>query len=321
MRAILLALALPTALGAAELTPVGPLPYDDSHPKPRAGCTHRLTGQIEADDLAKVQAIPTDPQVVLCLDSPGGAFRTGVQIGAFIRDAGIGTRLEENAICESACALIFMSGSYVSDSPRYALQPYGMTEEEEWLLGLQPWRTMHPTARLGFHAPRLTVPAGQYDEATVQRAYDIALLGLSEFTSQLMQPSDYESETVAWDPDLFARMIATPHDTMFYIDTVEKAGRYRIDIGPIANPPSAPDDQTLIRACANAMGWGEGFGSYLYEDGIPGATLRGTSVELSNGLPCDFERGGRDSQWRMFRYDVPDITFFDPATPLAALAP
>lgn len=314
MRAIILALALPTSLFAAEITQIGPLPYDDSHPKPRAGCTHSLTGQIELDDLAKLHALPTEPQVVLCLNSPGGVFRAGVQIGAYLRDAGIGTRLEKNAICESACALIFMSGTYHADSPRF-----GTGDEESWQLGPQPWRSMHPTARLGFHAPRLVVPAGQYDEETVQRAYDIALQSLSAFTTTLMQSG--ESSNVLWDPDLFAEMIATAHDDMFYIDTVEKAGRYQVEIGPMRAPPAQPDDATLIRACTTHYGWAEDSGADTYAEAMDGATVSGTSVELANGLSCHFEPDGQDSYWRDYLYDVPDITFFPPEKLLSDLAP
>lgn len=315
MWAFFLALILPSMSFAADITAVGPLPYDDSHPKPRAGCTHGLTGQIGLDDLAKIQALPTDPQTVLCLDSPGGVCRAGVQIGAYMRETGIGTRLEENAICESACAIVFMSGTYHADTPRY-----GPKYEGGWQLGPQLWRSMHPTARLGFHAPRLNVPEGQYDEATVLKAYDIALQGLSEFATTLMMQGD-QGDYILWDPNLYAQMIATPHDEMLYIDTVETAGRYKIEIGPMVAPPKQPDARTLIQACVTHYGWAESLGSDTYADALPGATTNGTKVELSNGLPCNFEPGGKDSYWRDDHYDIPDITFFHPTTPLVDLTP
>ena len=315
MRAIALALLLPSVSFAADITYVGPLPYDGSHPQPRAGCTHRLTDQIEMEDLAKVQALPTEPQTVLCLDSPGGVFRAGVKIGAYLREVGIGTRLEKNAVCESACAIVFMSGTYHADTPRY-----GPEGEGEWQLGAQLWRSMHPTARLGFHAPRLNVPEGQYDKDTVQKAYDIALQGLSEFATTLMMQAD-QGDYILWDPNLYALMIATPHDEMLYIDTVEEAGRYKVEIGPMVAPPKQPDAATLIQACVTHYGWAESLGSDTYADALPGATANGTKVELSNGLSCNFEPGGKDSYWRDYHYDVPDIPFFHPNTPLATLAP
>jgi hypothetical protein len=275
-------------------------------------CPHRFDGLVDNGDLAQFQALPTDPQVVICLDSPGGSFMEGIRIGAYMREAGLGTRLEQGALCESACSILFMSGSYIAEEIRF-----GTGDEESWQLGPKPWRTMHPSAQFGLHAPRLVVPTGQYDQESVTRAYDVALLTLSEFSRQLMQTGP--SDAILFNPDLFSEMIATPHDTMFYIDTVDKAGRYAVEVGPVP-PPTDPDAQTLITACATFYGWAEDLSAATYADAIPGAKQRGTSVTLSNGLPCDFEKGGQATVWKSYLYDVPDITFYDPAMPLTALA-
>lgn len=306
------ALFLPLAAAAGTLTALGPLPYDDSRPQPRPGCTHRFDGIVETGDLAQYQAIPTDPQAVICLDSPGGALLEGIAIAEHLRDVGIGTRLEDGATCESACSVIFMSGTYFAEGE----------DLEDWERGRQPWRSLHPTARLGFHAPRLTVEAGQYNEETVTLAYDIALKTLSEFSRRLIQTGpDDGYNAVMFDPDLFSEMIGTPHDTMFHIDTVDKAGRYQIPVGPVP-APTAPDRTQLIHGCANFWAWTEDRSVSYYAERIPGATVSGTLVKLDNtGLDCDFVQGGQDSAWRIWDIDVPDIAFHPGNTPLSALAP
>lgn len=319
MRVFLLAVSLvfPCAGFAGTLTPVGPLPYDDTHPMARAGCTHQFQGIVDAGDLDLFSALPSDPQVVICLDSPGGSFMEGIAIGEYLREAGIGTLLEAGATCESACALVFMSGTYVADEIRFK-DPQDPDYVEDWQLGPWPWRSMHPTARLGLHAPRLNVPEGQYDEATVTLAYDAALRSLSEFSTRLMQTGP--SDPILFNPDLFSILIATPHDQMFYIDTVDLAGRFDIRVGPVI-PPTTLSEDSLIQACITYFRWAEDLGNETDADSLPGPEVSGTSVTLMNGLDCNFEKGGQDSVWRMWLHDVPDIAFYPPQMPLTALAP
>ena len=124
-------------------------------------CTHRFTGTLENGDIAAFEAIATDNAnyAVLCLDSPGGSFGEAVRIARLLSEKNIGTRIEGGAACESACALIFMAGRHVSEQAERAVR----------------WRVLHPRGKLGFHAPALVVPEGNYDKDTVNRAYDVAL--------------------------------------------------------------------------------------------------------------------------------------------------
>ncbi|OWV63041.1 hypothetical protein [Mameliella alba] len=306
-------LFLPLPLFSGTLSAVGPLPYDDRHPSPRPGCTHRFDGQVAKGDLDAFKALPTDPQVVVCLDSPGGSFLEGIAIGEYIRQVGIGTRLEAGTTCESACSIIFMSGTYIADEVEF-----GNPDDESWQLGHHPWRTMHPTARLGLHAPRLEVTKGQYDEANVTRAYDVALQTLAEFSRRLM--SSGPSYAVYFDPDLFSAMIATPHGSMFYIDTVKRAIRFKVEVGPVRSPVS-PDEAALKYACANFYGWNEFRTQEAYEAEIAGAHVDGTKVTLAGGLNCTFEKGGKETIWQYHIYDFADLNFYAHDMPLSDLAP
>lgn len=82
---LLSVLAPPGVALAGTLTPVDPLPYDDTHPMARDGCTHSFQGTVDKGDLDKFRALPTEPQVVVCLDSPGGSFLEGIAIGEYLR--------------------------------------------------------------------------------------------------------------------------------------------------------------------------------------------------------------------------------------------
>lgn len=90
---------------------------------PRIACTHRITGQFapgegermtrEIDRSIENWRDQTQHGVsVVCLDSPGGGLPEALKRAALFRERGIGTRLESGARCESACALLFMAGSF-----------------------------------------------------------------------------------------------------------------------------------------------------------------------------------------------------------------
>ena len=168
----------------------------------------------------------------LCLNSPGGSFVEAAQIVRFLRENAIGTRLQAGARCESACALIFMAGT--------------MQWHETWTLGT--WRVMHPTARLGFHAPSLNVADGQYNAGTVTKAYDVALATMAEAVNALMVPQGRSVPNLK--PSLLERILATPATSMFYIETTDQAGRWGISVGP-TDLGTEITDQAIRYACVN----------------------------------------------------------------------
>lgn len=208
-------------------------------------CNLRLTGLLakgDADRLAQLIAahvIDSDGMrnvffPVLCLNSPGGSFTEAVRMIAIIDEKAIGTMIEDGAVCESACALVFMSGNYPEEGNTY------------------PWRMMHVGARLGFHAPDLTLSAGQYNEKDVARAYRIALKTVSQTVEKLVMSSIEGQRRMA--PSLLAAMLATPADQMHYVDTVDKAGRWNISVVSVGRFETL-SDAALVRACANKRTW------------------------------------------------------------------
>jgi len=73
-----------------------------------------LSGKIDAGDGQKftrlLAAAPADHTVTVNLGSTGGLIGEALKIATIVRSKGISTRVEGNAICASACFLIFAAG-------------------------------------------------------------------------------------------------------------------------------------------------------------------------------------------------------------------
>ncbi len=235
---------------AADLRVIGMTndAFDIQGSDPSIACTHSITGQFQPGDgdrLARVIGDSIDRWrdqgqygvSVVCLDSPGGAVPDALKLAAMFRERGIGTKLEARATCESACALLFMAGSF------YAHES-----------GLYKWRIMHPTARLGFHAFDLQVPSGNYEAKMVNQAYALAMETLARTIEDLMQNRGFE-DGEHLKPSLVAAMLRTPPDRMMYVDTVDQAGRWGIRVGPLRNARVTMSEGDFRRACANQKAW------------------------------------------------------------------
>ncbi len=209
----------------------------DSHPNSQIGCSHKFEGAIQQGDIQKFNIVePGQTITVVCLDSPGGSLKEATKIAEFLKKNNIGTKLEANARCESACAIIFMAGSY------YAHE-----------VGSLHWRIMHPKSRLGFHSPALLVANGSYDKASVEKAYELAMQSVSEIIFKLVSFEGFEGGD-SMKASLLGEMMRTPSSKMFMIDTVDKAGRWDIMVGPTRNINNLSDKQ-FYRACHNIQYW------------------------------------------------------------------
>ena len=238
----LLALALPSLPRAAQLALA-----DD----PAYGCLITLDGPIADGDTEKLLAAikrastesrysdtiwyteyPDAPPDIdfktplnLCLDSPGGSLAEAVELTQAVHGR-LGTMIRPGARCESACALVFMAGSYDTASD----------------IGYVPSRHMHVDGRLGFHAPSLSLPEGNYDAATVARAYQVSVSASALIFRNLVK--------FRFAPSLAAKMHETPPEEMFYITTVREAARWGISVIGI-DPPDRLSDAVIRTACAN----------------------------------------------------------------------
>ncbi|MCB1383891.1 MAG: hypothetical protein KDJ73_13380 [Notoacmeibacter sp.] len=201
-------------------------------------CTHRFSGLIEKGDsqlFARLE-IPQGNFAQICLDSPGGSFVEAIAIARILSERLMGTRIDAGQRCESACALVFMAGSFNSfESGNYR------------------WRVLDPHGRLGFHAPALQVEGGDYDAASVTRAYDLAMATVARSIFDLILRKEFQDGAMM-KVSLLGHMLNTPAASMFYVQTVDQAARWDIDVGPVALSGRA-DARTLTQGCENAWRW------------------------------------------------------------------
>lgn len=127
------------------------------------------------------------------LNSPGGSYPEGLRIGGLLREKGIGTYVADGSICYSACAIIFMHGTVLLDGERYLN------------------RSIHPTARLGFHAPYLVLP----DDTVPTRDMVVA-----SYSAALWSVSDLiESVGTVFSEELLMKMLRVPPNDMLLVET------------------------------------------------------------------------------------------------------
>ena len=201
--AALLSLALwlaPQASAAADFVLGGDLEME---------CHATLSGVIGRGDAAMVARVlednPSRQGRPICLDSPGGLWAEGLALMELFHERAIPTAVGAGARCESACAIAFLGGSVEAMTP----MPFRA-------------RFLHVDGHLGFHAPALEVPQGQYDEATVLAAFNSAMQVVTGLTAW--------SERLALSDDFLVSLFGTPHDEMYMIDTVGKAAELSVHL-------------------------------------------------------------------------------------------
>lgn len=219
---------------------------------PAYGCIAELRGRIDPGDTGRLKAVieqaaalPRYSNLIyvdkdfpdgtpnvgiykplnLCLDSPGGSLTEAVALTQFVH-ARLGTVVRAGARCESACALVFMAGSYSTETD----------------FGVSVNRFLHVDGQLGFHAPSLTVAEGRYDAGSVARAYQVSVAVTELIFRNLVK--------FRFAPSLAARMHATPAEDMHYVTRVEEAARWGISILGI-DPPGGLSDVVVRNGCTN----------------------------------------------------------------------
>lgn len=201
---------VPIAAQAGSLT-------RSTHP----GCDYEFRGQVISGDAARLAQIDrnTYDGVTLCLDSPGGSVAEGQALFDLIRESNIGTRIPAGWRCESICAIIFMAGSI------------------ETGMGVSLTYSAHqldPGGVLGFHAPGLNLPeGGSYTGRQVAEAFAVAVSAAGTFYRASLQEQD---SWRSFNDYLFARMLETPTEEMYRIETVADAVLAGISLGPTRLP-------------------------------------------------------------------------------------
>ncbi|SUZ34082.1 hypothetical protein ROE7235_03864 [Roseibaca ekhonensis] len=231
-------------------------------------CDATLDGQILSGDADKLRTIAiekgwrgisnwlTQRGKTICLNSPGGSFLEGIKIADVIVEFGLKTAIGSEKLCESACSIAFMAGGLWGPEDLYFTN-----------------RRLHPRGRLGFHAPGIVVPEGDYNSKSVAEAYEVAIQSTREILKFRRDRPDRIPE------DLLIEMLGTPPSDMFYIDTVTKAVMWKIEITPVGNP-SFDRREAAINACSNGAGWMEPNPSFAGRDFIRGVERKDGKITV-----------------------------------------
>jgi hypothetical protein len=209
-------------------------------------CVLSLKGEIVEGDLARLQAAAqtylkgidgeSSANDTICLDSPGGSVAEGVLIAEFVYSKGIGTIINEGAECYSMCAIIFMMG--IAQGPEVNFVN----------------RKLHVTGKLGFHRPYLALDSDDLVSArTLPIIHDQAIESISRIMILANNRVPWSNSTMM-RPDLVQEMLKHIGNDFFSIDTIDKAGRFEIEM--FGNPKLVPlTDEAAYYACENAFHW------------------------------------------------------------------
>jgi ATP-dependent protease ClpP protease subunit len=237
---MLLVIALRSEADAADFKVV---PKSDTARAP-FGCDLYLSGEIMVGDAEKLKTLLGDrygqkgDPITACLNSPGGVFEEGLELAKLFIARRVATKILANQECKSACAVAFMTGMTYSTG------------------GSELGRTMHATARLGFHAPEPKLVAGTFDIDDLQNAYAKAVEGVGIELLALARRRDR-----AWDNQLIKSalinemMIVHGAANFYFIDTVRKATEFQIDIDGTNKYRGFSIDDSR-NACENAIAIG-----------------------------------------------------------------
>lgn len=179
----------------------------------------RLQGTIDEGDsgrvaeaLRKANISTADDRwqrIVFALKSDGGSFHEGIDLATTFRRVGISTVVRTGDECYSACAIAFLGGAERLKDPT----PLGENDP----LPRQPAsRSLEKGAMLGFHAPYLSVPDGNYNSQTVQDAYRAAVLGIARLVAL--------ADGLYVVPSELPRLLVPARDEVYMADDVDAIG-------------------------------------------------------------------------------------------------
>lgn len=229
LAAVLLALAVGGAC-SAEIESLGAA----------SECNLKLIGAIKKGDAERLSAklAEWDQGATLCLDSPGGDYNEGLLIIDVIASSfAIRTHVPAGATCDSACALVFLSGNYGGDESDPVIRP---------------WRTISAKAKgVGFHRPYIADKNRLPDSFNKDEFLSAQAAGVSAVANLLKRG---ETDRERFPTSLLVEALAKKSDELFLIDTIDKLGRWNIGLTDYIVPGEFNAEKAL-QACYNAVAW------------------------------------------------------------------
>ncbi|WP_274627570.1 hypothetical protein [Arvimicrobium flavum] len=214
---------------------------------------------------------------VVCLNSPGGSLSEGVLFAKHFYEKGIGTVVGDGDHCYSVCAVMFMMG--IASGPEVSFIN----------------RKLHIRGFLGFHRPYLDVRNEGYVQTEfLAAAYDAAFQSALNLLTVANSKSPW-SNAAMMKSDLLHNMLKHIGDDLYMIDTVDKAGRWDIELFGFASPSLLTPAQAFY-ACENGLQWQTGVtdGEIEFEFLSQGATPQVRIVDSTPGGQAYEVRGLAD---------------------------
>ncbi|MER9938717.1 hypothetical protein [Mesorhizobium sp. M0088] len=212
-------------------------------------CVMVISGEIVQGDFEKFVALgkvllPGDDgestsHDKVCLDSPGGNLAEGVKFAKYFYHDGVGTVIDGGQKCYSACAVMFMMGTATGAEVAFAN------------------RKLHVGGKLGFHRPYIDISSGtSIDSGTLRFAYDAAFSSALDLIAVANSKAPWSSQPMM-KPDLIQGMLQHIGNDMLMIDSVDKVGRWDIEVIGAAEPSLLSEEQAFY-ACENSLQWQNG---------------------------------------------------------------
>ncbi|RUU99565.1 hypothetical protein EOB36_20020 [Mesorhizobium sp. M6A.T.Cr.TU.017.01.1.1] len=236
-------------LVSAMVTLISPTKAATVEKSDTANCLLVIRGEIKPGDfdnfvlLSKAILPGNDGEStskdLVCLDSPGGSLSEGVKFANHFYKEGVGTVVDDGQGCYSACAIMFMMGTAQGSEVAFAN------------------RKLHVGGKLGFHRPFLTIPSGDaVDSGLLAKAADSAYSSMLDLLVVANAKSPWSSDPMM-KADLIQKMLTHIGDDMFMIDTVDKVGRWNIELIGAIEPKLLSAEQAFY-ACENSLQWQDG---------------------------------------------------------------
>ena len=212
-------------------------------------CNARLDGEIYSDDLESIIPFLNDEFFTdnsdgieaaissrICLNSPGGNLDEATKIGQYFYEKGIGTFINSGDSCLSACAFVFMMGTALGG--------------EDASID----RAMHPKGIIGFHRPTISIPElPTYTSSLLKNSFDAAINSVYKLISLGLTATPKGGGQMI-KPDLLKEALNRSGSDFFFIDTVDKIGRWDIDLVEYIKPTSI-NKLYAWNACHNLLAW------------------------------------------------------------------
>ena len=188
-------------------------------------CTYRMQGDIVPGDSARLAAVLQQTRSFsLCLDSGGGSVHEGLTMMRMLLqpDVAVQTHVRNGSFCASACTFVLFAGT-----DRHA--------------GRQvPARFVWPGGMMGVHAPSLRQPDTTFTAEEIRDAYREGIVVSTWITEALLLTVGQQPLITPW---LHRRMLATPAEDMFWLETVADVAFAGVSLGGVTVPAPLSSQQ------------------------------------------------------------------------------